>query len=80
MTYKTVNAEPSNIERYIATYNALEGIAREMAPLPDEAMNAIVEAISVIKAHILASLKTSDERISAKVLAPFIDHLVADGD
>ncbi|WP_394891013.1 hypothetical protein ACG873_06700 [Mesorhizobium sp. AaZ16] len=78
MNANVVNAEPGDIERYIATHNALECLARKMAPMPDDAMNALVDAISVVKANILALLPISNDKIAAEVLAPFIGRLVED--
>ncbi|MEI5680637.1 MULTISPECIES: hypothetical protein [unclassified Mesorhizobium] len=78
MSAITVNNKPSNIEHLITTHTELENLTKSMAPMPDEAMNRLTDAIFVVRERILALLPTSSESISAAVLAPFIDQLMED--
>jgi hypothetical protein len=70
--------ENRNVEHLIAAHTALENLAKTMEPMPDEAMSHLVLAIYVVREKILALMPSSSESISAAVLAPFIEQLVAD--
>ncbi|MER9032432.1 hypothetical protein [Mesorhizobium sp. M0674] len=68
----------SDVEHLVITHTALEAFAKNMSPLPDEAMGHLVQAIYVVREKILTLLPTSSERIRATVLAPFIEQLVSE--
>jgi hypothetical protein len=68
----------SDVEHLVVTHTALEAFAKEMSPMPDEAMGHLVQAIYVVRKRILTLLPTSSDRISGAVMAPFIEQLVAD--